>query len=77
MLKTKLTEMPYLYQVTFRIQDLVACYGRERVIAELFEATVEDSPVGLHVENLYGTYDLSVMNEAKQIMFSVEFKKVG
>ena len=68
--------MPYLYQVTFRMQDLVSHYGKDKVISELFGDSELDM-LSVHIDNLHETFGLTVMNEAKEIMFPVEFKKVG
>jgi hypothetical protein len=77
-LDTRLTKMPYNYQVLSRIQDLIIHYGRENVQQE-FQGDIgqEDEDLQRHVENLYGSYTLTVMNDSLEIMFPAKKEKVA
>jgi hypothetical protein len=74
---TKLTKEPYVFQVCFRLNSLINYYGRQVVANELLNESQDDVMLEVHIENLYGSYGLEIMQDAISMIFINELKKVG
>ncbi len=76
-LDTALTRSPYVYQVCFRLNCLVEYYGRETVIDELLNSSQNDIMLEIHIENIYGTFELDIIQDAIGMLFPNELEKVA
>lgn len=77
-INTVLMSEPKMFQLCFQLRQLNQYFGREAVFQELRADFCEDGTMlQVHIDNLYATFGVDLVNSATDMIFETELKKVG